>query len=230
MPEINISQSVWEPVQAFKDRQDAGLKLVEYVDPGPHENALVLALPRGGVPVAGPLADALKVPLDVVVARKLPLPDKPEAGFGAVAVDGSRLLNDRVVEKFSLQPQEIERITVQVTQEVHRRAMEYRGNDLAPEARGMEVYMVDDGLATGYTMIVAAEMIRKLNPKSITLCVPVAPWDTLMRMLPHFDEIYCLIGQHRAPFAVASCYEDFHDVSDQEVLAMLSQFSEVLSD
>jgi len=220
---LNVSRRVYRPFPAFQDRRDAGVALVALMKARPRERAVVLALPRGGVPVAEPIADAVDARLEVVVVRKLPLPRNPEAGFGAVSVDGSCFLNEEMVYHFGLSEATIERITEEVRQEVRRRALAYAGNDRPPEVRGMHVYLVDDGLATGYTMLAAATMVRKLGPESVTLCVPVSPRDSVGTVRSHFDEIHILFVQEKPPFAVASFYRDFHDLSDREVQEILDR-------
>ena len=229
MAVLNVKKRVNKAFPAFDDRLDAGRKLTEYLGRGPQARTLVIGLPRGGVPVGWPLAQAMEAPLDIVVVRKLPLPRNPEAGFGSVTVDGSRFLNEAMLEYLALPATLIESITEQVRREVQRRAIEYRGTDKLPEVEGMDVYLVDDGLATGYTMLAAATLVRKLQPRSLTLCVPVSPWDSVGTVLPYFDEIYILFVQERTPFAVASFYRDFHDMADEEVLRMLRQSKTALT-
>ncbi len=223
MADIHIFKRVARPYPAFKDRSDAGRNLVELVKPRPQKLSIVLALPRGGVPVGEPMAEALGAPLSLVLVRKLPVPISPEMGFGAVTIDGTSILNERVVSEYDISKEEIEGITRQVKEEVIRRAKEYLGDNWKPEVRGLDVYIVDDGLATGYSVIAAASMIRKLEPRSVTLCVPVSPVTSIDAVQPHFDEIYCLIAQERGPFAVASFYEDFHEMTDDEVRKILDR-------
>jgi len=220
---VNIYRRVSGPFRAFEDRHEAGRELVKTLNCGPQLNSFVLALPRGGVPVGAAIADHLEAPFDLALVRKLPLPSSPEAGFGAVAIDGSRILNTRMVQHFSLSDAQIEAISGQVTSEVQRRAREYRGATSPPEIRGMDVYLVDDGLATGYTMMAAAKMVRKLQPNSITLCVPVSPDNSVAAVTPYFDVIHCLIVQDFPPFAVASFYRRFPDMSDDEVREILKK-------
>ena len=172
-----------------------------------------------------PLVEALRALLSLVLVRKLPIPISPEMGFGAVTIDGTSILNERVVSEYGLSKREIEAITQHVKEEVIRRAREYLGDDWKPEVRGTNVYMVDDGLATGYSVIAAASMIRKLEPRMIVLCVPVSPVTSIDAVRPYFDEIYCLIAQDRGPFAVASFYEDFHEMTDDEVREVLERRS-----
>jgi putative phosphoribosyl transferase len=223
LADIHILKRVARPFPAFKERSDAGRHLMEYMNRGPQESSIVLALPRGGVPVGEPVAEALGAPLSLVLVRKLPIPISPEMGFGAVTIDGTSILNERVVSEYRLSKREIEAITQRVKEEVIRRAKEYLGDDWKPEVRGMDVYMVDDGLATGYSVIAAASMIRKLEPRMIVLCVPVSPATSIDAVRPYFDEIYCLIAQERGPFAVASFYEDFHEMTDDEVREVLER-------
>ncbi len=230
MAVLNVRKRVYKAFPAFRDRLDAGRKLAEFLKRGPQDRSVVLALPRGGVPVGWPLAEEIGALLDVVIVRKLPLPRNPEAGFGAVTIDGSRFLNEAMLEHFGLPAVLIESITEHVRREVRRRAMEYRGTDLPPEVQGMDVYLVDDGLATGYTMLAAATMVKKLQPRSLTLCVPVSPRDSLGTVLPYFDEIDILFVQERTPFAVASFYRDFHDMADQEVIEILERRKTALTE
>jgi len=221
MAKTNIYRRVSRPRAAFADRREAGQRLVDFMRPAPHEAATVLALPRGGVPVAEALAEALNAPLEPVLVRKLPIPESPEMGFAAVTVDGTLVLNEPVVESFGIGREMIEEARREVIEELKRRSVEYEAEAEPPEVDGKEVFLVDDGLAAGYTMIAAAQMVRKRNPSSLTLAVPVSPADSLRKVEPHFDTAWCLFVQDYPPFAVASFYRDFHDLSDDEVRAVL---------
>ncbi len=218
---LTILRKVTRPFAAFRDRADAGRALSRAVTQLQGADAAVLAIPRGGVAVAAPLAEALGAPLELMFVRKLPMPHSPEAGFGAVALDGHVVLNEPLVRQLDLPPERIEAIVEEVLAEVRRRAKEYTGRDRPPEVRGKHVCLVDDGLASGYTMIAAARMVKECGPSRMTLCVPVAPHDSLRAVEPYFDDLCCLIEQARPPFAVASFYEDFHDLTDGEVRALL---------
>jgi len=221
--DIRVHKRVWKSFPAFRDRGDAGLRLADFVPHRPEGQSLVLALPRGGVPVAEPIASHFQAELRLVFVRKLPIPASPEAGFGAVAIDGSRLLNERLVEHFGLSRNEIECITSEVLVEVNRRAREY-GEEALPESlEEVNAYLVDDGLASGYTMVAAARMVRKLNPRSLVLCVPVSPWDSVLIVQPYFDQINALYVQERPPFAVASFYAHFPDLTDPEVKEIIAR-------
>jgi putative phosphoribosyl transferase len=220
---LHIQHSVPRSLLAFRDREDAGRALAEFVGGSTRPDPVVLTLPRGGVAVGGPLADALGASLLPLIVRKLPIPMSPEMGFGAVAIDGTRVLNEGVVSGFGIADSEIETITDQVMREVRRRAREYVGTDEPPDVRGRHVLIVDDGLATGFTAIVGAQMVRKQEPASLVLAVPVSPADSISAVSEFFDEIYCLYVQESYGFAVASYYRDFHDMSDDEVRRLLDR-------
>ncbi len=222
MSGIHVYQRLEGSFPAFRDRGDAGKRLVELIRPERQEDSVVLAVPRGGVPVGEPLAEALDAPLHLVPVRKLPIPTNPEAGFGAVALDGSRVLNDELVYHFGLTQSQIDAITEEVLDEVRRRAREYGSDEHPPPVRHRTAYLVDDGLASGYTMIAAARMVRNLNPQALILAVPCSPWNSIGGVQPHFDEMYFLYVQERTPFAVASYYRYFPDLSDDEVREILA--------
>jgi putative phosphoribosyl transferase len=203
----------------FRDRSDAGKKLSEHL---PQRDAIVLAIPRGGVPVGYEVAKKLGAPLDLIMPRKLPIPSEPEAGFGAVAPDGTVVLNEGLVGYLGLSPAEIENIVGDVLKEVRRRVREYRGNKPLPDLKGKNVIVVDDGLASGYTMIAAVRAIRKERPKKIVVAVPCSPESSLERLEKEADQVVCLAVQRYGPFAVASYYERFPDLSDDEVKGLLA--------
>jgi putative phosphoribosyl transferase len=216
-----VLRKVTRPYAAFRDRADAGRALTRAVPHLQGADAVVLAVPRGGVAVAAPLAEALRAPLELMLVRKLPMPHSPEAGFGAVALDGTVVLNEPLARLLDLPPERVNSIVEETLAEVRRRAREYTGRDQPPEVRGKQVYLVDDGLASGFTMIAAARMVKECGPSRMTLCVPVSPRDSLRAVEPYFDDLCCLIEQAHPPFAVASFYEDFHDLTDDEVRAIL---------
>jgi putative phosphoribosyl transferase len=223
MSGIHVYQRVERSFPAFCDRSDAGTRLAGFVRPDPKEDAVVLAVPRGGVPVGEPLAEALNAPLHLVPVRKLPIPRNPEAGFGAVALDGSRVLNDELVYHFGLTQSQVDSVTQEVLDEVRRRAREYGSDEHPLPVENRTAYLVDDGLASGYTMIAAARMVRNLAPRALVLAVPCSPWNSIGGVQPHFDEMYFLYVQERTPFAVASYYRYFPDLTDDEVREILSR-------
>ncbi|MFW6107170.1 MAG: phosphoribosyltransferase [bacterium] len=210
------------PFVAFRDRAEAGCRLRDAIEPAPDVPSIVLAVPRGGVPVAEPLARALDAPLELALVRKLPIPDSPEAGFGAVGLDGEPVLNEPMVSRLGLSEDQIEAVVSEVVAEVRRRSRAYTGHDRPPKVDGRRVFLVDDGLATGYTMIAAAQMVRRHEPERTVLAVPVSPLGSLRQVAGYVDDVICLIGQEHPPFAVASFYADFRDLSDREVRRILA--------
>jgi putative phosphoribosyl transferase len=206
----------------YEDRHDAGRRLAERLLIYRH-NAIVLAIPRGGVPVGYEVSKRLEVPLDLIIPRKLPIPSDPEAGFGAIAPDGTIVLNERLVAYFGLSVQDIERISKEVLAEIRRRAGEYRGSRPFPDLKNKNVIVVDDGLASGYTMVAAVRAVRRERPKRVIVAVPCSPGSSVERLEKEADEVISLAVQPYGPFAVASYYESFPDLSDGEVKTLLGQ-------
>ncbi|MBU2489829.1 MAG: phosphoribosyltransferase [Proteobacteria bacterium] len=207
----------------YKDRTDAGKSLAERVAqevPDP-VRPLVLGIPRGGVPVGAPLARLLSCPLDVLVLRKLPIPGNDQMGFGAVTLGRMVLLNQRLVDLGYVDPHRIPGIVDEVYREVLRRNRAYRGDRPFPEVSGRTVFVVDDGLATGYTMLVALDFLREQAPERLVAAVPVAQanaWELAGRKADH---VVCLHVDHGYSFSVASFYRSFPDLEDQEVIRIL---------
>jgi len=204
-------------VELFQDRREAGRRLSEALLDYKDRNAIVLAIPRGGVPVGYEIAQRLDVPLDVIVPRKLPVPWNPEAGFGAVMPDGTFVLNDRMVSGVGLEPQEISRIVEDVHAETVRRMKEYRDDKPLSDVKDRPVLIVDDGLASGYTMLAAIESLRKQMPACIVVAVPTASNGASRLVGPKADRVVSLIISERLPFAVASFYREWRDLTDEEV-------------
>jgi putative phosphoribosyl transferase len=185
-------------------------------------NVLVLALPRGGVPVGFEVARALGVPLDVFVVRKLGMPFHEELAMGAIASGGARLLNDDVIETYAISHDEIDRVIESETRELERRERMYRGNRPFPALKDRIVILVDDGLATGSTMRAAVLALREESPARIVVAVPVAARDTCDEFRGVADEIVCL--ETPEPFdAVGLWYQDFSQTSDREVHDLLTR-------
>jgi len=204
----------------FRDRREAGRALAAAVKARQPADPLVLAIPRGGVPVGCELAKALHAPFDLIVPRKLPIPYNPEAGFGAVTPDGTVVLNGPLVRELGLSKREIDNIVMAVMDEVQRRVKAYRpGPPLDP--KGRTVIITDDGLASGYTMIAAVRDVKKKGPKKVIVAVPCSPRSSVERLEQEADEVVSLYVQEYGSFAVASYYDEFPDLSDGEVLALL---------
>jgi putative phosphoribosyl transferase len=210
----------------FRDRFDAGellaKKLGKYADAG--KDTIVLGIPRGGVPVAYQIAKKLKAVLDVIIPRKLPIPWSPEVGFGAVTSSGDVVLNQQIMDELDLSESEINEIVERVKTEIDRRMEAYRGNKPLPKLKNKTVIIVDDGFATGYTMIAALQSVRKQKPKKLIAAAPVSPQDSVNRIKPYADEVVTLWAKPTYNFAVAQFYEDFHDMKDAEVTELLNEF------
>jgi len=218
---LHIGRRVVGPVLLFADRSDAGAALARWIGLHPQPDAVVLALPRGGIPVGRPLADALGCALLPALVRKLPIPTDPEMGFGAVAVDGTVRLNRAVVDAFGISEQTVNDVVARVHAEVQRRGEAYPGGWPLPDLADRHVWLVDDGLATGLSMLTAADMIRVCGALSLEIAVPCSPSDSLSRLSGAADAVWCLAVQEGHPFAVASFYRNFHDLTDVEVLTAL---------
>jgi putative phosphoribosyl transferase len=208
---------------AFRDRTEAGQLLAEQLTAyAGRPDVLVLALPRGGVPVASEVARALGAPLDVFVVRKLGVPGHEELAMGAIASGGVCMLNDDVVQALRIPRQVIEAVAARELRELERRERAYRGDRPAPEVRGRTVILVDDGLATGSTMRAAVAALRRLGPSRIVVAVPTAAPATCEEFRHEADECVCDITPD--PFyAVGLWYEDFSQTTDDEVRELLER-------
>jgi putative phosphoribosyl transferase len=207
----------------FRDRAQAGRELAEQLGSYAGERCvLVLALPRGGVPVAFEIASALRAPLDVFNVRKLGLPEQPELALGAIATGGVWVLNEDVVRALQVPPEVIDEVAARETAKLEQLERLYRGDRPPPDVRDRAVILVDDGLATGSTMRAAAKAIRLQSPRRIVVAVPVGAADTCADLSDTADEVVCA----RTPdpfYAVGLWYMDFSQTTDQEVRALLER-------
>ena len=206
----------------FRDRTEAGKLLGAEVlnRVGKRAGMLVLALPRGGVPVGYEVARALDAPLDVFIVRKLGLPGHEELAMGAIASGGVEVLNDEVLGWTPLSRKAIDAVAERERRELERREKEYRGDRPPLDVAGRTVVIVDDGLATGSTMRAAVLALRKMNPKMIVVAVPVGAHETCQSLAAEVDEMICL--RTPQPFdAVGLWYADFSQTSDEEVHELL---------
>jgi predicted phosphoribosyltransferase len=207
----------------FLDRADAGRQLARSLrhyqaDPA----AIVLALPRGGVPVAYEAAQALHLPLDVFLVRKLGVPGHEELAMGAIASGGVQVLNESVVRSLGLSPQAIEVVAARERQELERREREYRDGRPAPDLRGATAILIDDGLATGSTMLAAVKALRGEGAARIAVAVPVSAPQTCRQFQGVADEVVC--AEMPQDFqAVGEWYYDFSQTSDEEVRELLAR-------
>ena len=207
----------------YHDRSEAGkelaTKLSAYKD---RDDVLVLALPRGGVPVAFEVAQALDAPLDVFLVRKLGVPGHEELAMGAIATGGVRVLNEEVVEYLKIPDRVIDSIAATELKELKRREIAYRGNRPEPEVKGKTVILIDDGLATGSTIRAAAQALRQQQPARIVVAVPVSAPETCDEYRIGVDEIICAATPE--PFwGVGLWYHDFSQTTDEEVRDLLER-------
>ena len=212
-----------ERVHQFRDRQEAGRQLATPLHKYAHKTGvLVLALPRGGVPVAYEVARALGAPLDVFVVRKLGLPGYEELAMGAIASGGVMVLNQNVLDHASVTREEIDRVARQETAELRRRELAFRGHLKPLEISGMAVILIDDGVATGSTMRAAIGAIRRQNPARLIVAVPVASTEAARDIRDLADEAVILLTPEDF-VAVGQYYEDFRQTTDEEVRDRLTR-------
>jgi len=206
----------------FRDRREAGRLLAKLLlKYAGRRNVIVLALPRGGVPVGAEIARALHAPLDVLTIRKLGVPGHDEFAMGAVGSGGTQVLDTRLIDRLGVSPRQVLDAVERERRELNRRLSLYRDHRPFPRIEGNIVVLVDDGLATGASMFVAIDALRNMRPARIVLAVPVAPTTTCCLFRKHADEVVCL--QTPEPFvAVGDAYDDFTQVSDEEVRALLA--------
>jgi predicted phosphoribosyltransferase len=204
----------------FRDRRDAGRQVAELLEGHDIEPDVVLAVPRGGLPVGRAVADALGVPLDVVVARKLPAPGNPELAVGAVAADGTVWLNDGYVADLGVDESYVEQATEREREAAARKLARYRGDRPAPDLAGKVVAVVDDGLATGATVRACVRQVRDAGAARVVVAVPVGPPDTVERLREEADEVLCVETPPHFG-AVGQFYESFPQVSDEEAMGYL---------
>jgi putative phosphoribosyl transferase len=205
----------------YRSRSEAGRLLARtlhrYKD---RSDVLVLALPRGGVPVAYEVATALKAPLDVFIVRKLGVPGNEELAMGAIASGGIRTLNSSVIQHLNIPEEAIEAVAAREGEELRRRERLYRGDKPSPTISGRIVILIDDGLATGSTMKAAIAALRRQNPAKIVVAVPTAPADTCDELQHEADEVICAVTPE--PFyAVGLWYENFEQTTDAEVTELI---------
>ena len=210
---------------AFSNRSDAGRRLAKALSKYEGSNTVVLALPRGGVPVAAEVAAALNAPLDLVLVRKIGVPVQPELAMGAV-VDGADPIivrNDEVIEFSGTTAREFDEACARELAEIERRRQLYIGERARVEIAGHVVILIDDGIATGATTRAALQAIRKRKPKELVLAVPVAPPETIRQLLKEVDTLICLETPEDFG-AIGYFYRDFRQVSDREVIDILNRF------
>jgi putative phosphoribosyl transferase len=215
-----VTPLVPEAIDPFADRREAGQLLAERLAPLAAEHPIVVALARGGLPVATEVASALGAPLEVLVVRKLGAPHNPEYGIGAIAEEGTLVVDTEAVAGLGISRIQLEAIIERESSELRRRVEVYRDGRPRLEMEGRTVIVVDDGVATGVTDTAALRAVRKLDPRRTVLAVPVSSHEAAERLAAEADDLVCLelsLLMH----GVGGCYEDFSQVSDEEVVAAL---------
>jgi predicted phosphoribosyltransferase len=217
-PELKIREisELRNRVAVFRDRTHAGDVLADMLGSYRGSSTLVLAIPAGGVPVAAKVAERLELNLDVAVVSKVTLPWSTESGYGAVAFDGTVRLNDSLLPHLGLSTREIEEGVEKTRQKVHRRVQSLRGGRPLPGLTGRTVILVDDGLASGFTMLVAVEALRHGAAREVCVAVPTAHQRAADRLASSVEHLYCANLRGGRSFAVADAYEVWHDVSEDE--------------
>jgi putative phosphoribosyl transferase len=212
-----------ERVFVFRDRFQAGKllseQLREYSDN--KGNAILLALPAGGVPVGHEVTKRLGISMDLMFVRKVQIPWSTEAGFGAVTWDGEMVLNENLIKRIGLTKKEIEESISQTKKNIQERIKEFKNAKPMSDLKDKIVILVDDGLASGFTMLAAARSARKRKPKKIVVAVPTASLSAIELLAPEVDEVVCLNIRSGTVFAVADAYKNWYDLSDEEVIKIL---------
>jgi putative phosphoribosyl transferase len=213
--------SYFEGGSKYHDREDAGKALASRLEEYKKEHPLILAIPNGGVPVAYVISKELSVDLYLMIVRKLQIPDNPEAGFGAITSDGHLLLNHDLIRSIGLSQTDIESQKRKAIESIRKRQNFFGGRASLPPLEGRTVALVDDGLASGFTMAAAVESVKKRGAKGVIVAVPTASMSAYRRLEGKVDRLICPDVRGRHIFAVADAYENWYDVSDEEVLELL---------
>lgn len=217
--------SLRDRLYVFENRDDAGRLLAEKLIKYKSSDAIVFGIPSGGVPVASEVANILNLPLDLIIVRKIQIPYNPEAGFGAIGPGGEIILNERLLNQLSLTEDEIKTQIKKTMDVIKKRNQLFRGEKPFPSLKDKIVIVVDDGLASGYTMLAAIKFIKRKIPQKIVVAVPTGSDRTVSFILPEVDELICLNVRSRFPFAVADAYKKWYDLSDEEVLDIIKKVS-----
>lgn len=213
-------------VGIFQDRSAGGRRLAALLEDLRNEHPLVLAIPAGGVPVAVEIARALGCELDVAAVSKITLPTNTEVGYGAVAFDGSVEYNTALIRAVGLRHETVQQRREQTLEKVQRRMARLRGDAPFPDLEGRTVILVDDGLASGFTMKTALQAVRRKRPRALVVAVPTAHTESIALVLPHVAALYCVNVRSGWSFAVADAYRNWYDVSDEEAETLLRNHRE----
>jgi putative phosphoribosyl transferase len=206
----------------FSDRVEAGKRLASAMRDFAGKNGIVLAIPRGGVVVGYEIAKALSLPLDVIIPRKIGAPDNPELAIGAMTEDGTIILDDNLITYIGVQRDYIKAESERQKHEIERRLKLYRQNEPYPSLKGLDVVIVDDGIATGSTMKAALASVKNRGASTVTVAVPVGPPSTIKELKKQADRVVCLYAPEYFQ-AIGQFYTDFNQTTDEEVIQLLKQ-------
>lgn len=208
----------------FKDRLHAGKILADMIkNKVSPENAILFAIPSGGVPVGYEIAKALKIPFDLLIVRKIQIPWNTEAGFGSIGPDFEVIIDENLVKKLNLTKEQIEKQIEKTKEVIKKRNDFFRGGKEFPNISNKEVIIVDDGVASGYTMAESLNFVKKKGAKKVILAIPTAPEETIERLLLNTDLLICANIREYYPFAVADAYENWYDLTDTEVIDIIKK-------
>lgn len=211
-------------IDVFKDRNHAGRVLAEMLTSYKNTEALVFAIPAGGVPVAAEVALKLQIPLEVAVVSKITLPWNTEAGYGAIAFDGTIILNEEMISNFGLDKRDIEKGIENTLLKVKKRVAQFKSEHSSRTVSGRTIIIIDDGIASGYTMLVAIEALKKAGASKLIIAVPTAHLENVKQLIPRVDAIYCANIRVGWSFTVADAYKFWNDVDEKEVIEILKGF------
>lgn len=212
------------PQAIFENRHDAGRRLAAELGEYSDQSVVVLAIPNGGVPVALEVASALKTDLDLIICRKIPILVSPEGSLGAAADDGTVILNEEAVKRIGFSRQQLEYEINKVRAEIKQRSLLYKGDRLPVRATGKIVILIDDGLASGFTMMAAVESLRRRRPKEVVVAVPVASAMAVKQVEKVADRVVTCTTGFMPKFYLSDFYRYWHDVSDDEVMRYLNKW------
>jgi predicted phosphoribosyltransferase len=222
MKEAAVHYPRQQPI--FENRYDAGRQLATKLTEYKKQPAIVLAIPNGGLPVGLQVALALEADLDLVISRKIPIPLRPEGGFGAVADDGATMLNHEVLKGLNLSEQQINYQVSKVRNDIQQRSLLYRGNRLLSMVTDKVAIITDDGLASGYTMMAAVESVRRRQPKEIVVAVPAASAQAVKQVEKTADRVVTVVTAFVPRFYVSDFYRYWHVLSDEEGLKVFKEW------
>lgn len=221
MGKLTEEISLRDKLYVFEDRREAGRLLAEKLVKYKGSDGIVLGIPSGGIPVASEIANFLTLPLDLIIVRKIQIPYNPEAGFGAISPDGETIFNERLLDQLRLTEDEIKEQKNKAMDLIKKRNEIFREGRPFPSLKDKIVILVDDGLASGYTILSAIKYIKKGNPFKVIVVVPTGSKISVDFILPEVDELICLNIRSGFTFAVADAYINWYDLTDEEVISLL---------